>query len=510
MSYFTEDVFISYRQLDNQSPSGSNGWVDDFHERLKFPLQQLLGRQVRIWRDPRLQGGIDFTAEIFERIARTKVLLTVLSPGYVESGWCLRELREFCRLAGAAGGLRVGNKFRVVKVVKTPLPLDRHPGELREQLGYEFFETDEGTGIPREFSPHEDGYQHQRYEAKINDLSWYLKELLEIIDQQQPVPPPPDKSRTVYLAHTTSDRSYDRDRVMYELRDRGYHVLPDREPSPSASAYLVEVRENLRRSRLSIHLIGETYGTIPDGEEEKSIVHLQNELAAEHCDADPDFARVIWMPVGLSPAGARQRGFVEHLKTGAEAQRGAELLERPFEELKNRVIEKLTAPKPPAPRSPGDFAGGADEIVRVYLMCDKLDSDSVSDLADYLFGKSIEVIPSAKEGDDVQVLQYHKENLLECDATLIYYGQANEFWLRSKLWDLKKVRGWGRAQPMLCKAIYLGGPETEQKRRFRTLEAKVLGPPGYGGVSADALEQFIAEIEAAKRGLAQTGSGGAQ
>ncbi len=507
MPHFTEDIFISYRHLDNQSVPGSNGWVDDFHKRLSIRLEQFLGREARIWRDPRLQGGVDFAAEIIERIEKTKVMITVLSPGYIESEWCLRELREFCRHAERSGGVHVGNRSRTVKVVKTVIPRHKHPPELRAELGYEFYEIEEETNIPREFSPHEGGYQHQRYEAKIYDLSWYLKELLEIVDEHQPVPAPPDKARTVYMAHTTSDRSYDREKVMYELRDRGYHVLPDREPSPLSKSYIAEVRENLRQSRLSIHLIGETYGTIPDGEEEKSIVHLQNELAAEHCGEDPDFARLIWMPVGLSATGARQRNFIEHLKTSGEAQRGAEVLERPFEELKNRVIEKLAAPKLAAPLQAGD---ASDELVRVYLMCDKHDFDSVAELTDYLFTKRYEVILSAREGDDVQVLQYHKENLLECDATLIYYGKANEFWLRSKLWDLKKVRGWGRAQPMLCKAIYRADPETEQKQRFRTLEAKRLEPPGFAGLSTIALEQFIAEIEAARKGLAQTGSGGAQ
>jgi hypothetical protein len=504
---FTDDIFISYRHLDNQSASSGNGWIDDFHKRLKIRLEQLLGREVRIWRDPQLQGGMDFTAEIIEHIANTKVLLTVLSPGYIESEWCLRELREFCRLAEQHGGVRRGNKFRAVKVVKTPISREKHPRALQEQTGYEFFETEEGTHIPREFSPEDGGFQHQRYEDKIYDLAWYLKELLEILDEHQPVPPPPDKERTIYLAHTTSDRSYDREKIMYELRDRGFHVLPDKEPSPNAQAYIKEVRENLKSARLSVHLIGETYGTIPDGEEEKSIIYLQNELAAERSQ-DPEFARLIWLPVGLTTTGERQRKFIEYLKTSGEAQKGAELLERPFEELKNRIIEKLTPP--PKPSLVKQSPDSASDLIYIYLMCDKLDFDSITSIEEYLFKKGCEVILSAKEGDEGQVLQYHKENLLECDATLIYYGSANEFWLRSKLWDLKKVRGWGRARPMLSKAIYLADPETEQKKHFKTLEAKLLLPPGYSGFSEDALAQFVAEIENAREESAQTGSGGAQ
>jgi hypothetical protein len=506
---FTHDIFISYRHLDNAAPAkGEQGWIDDFHKRLEIRLGVELGREPLIWRDPEIQGGEFFADVISERVEKTKVLISVLSPGYIDptSSWCLKELSEFCRLAEKNIGVRIGDKSRCVKVVKTFLPREEHPTELQGLLGYEFFEEDQRTGRPREFSYAPGGHQHQSYLDKIDDLAWYLRKLLELIEERQPaapIPTTPPIERTVYLAETTSDRAGDRDKIMRELRDRNYYVLPDKELPETASAYRESVRENLKRARLAIHLIGETYGKILDGEEEKSVVYMQNELAAERSDAR-DFERIIWMPLGLTPAGERQRRFVNYLKTDGEAQKGAELLERSFEELKNRFIEKLTAPKPSVklPTPP-------DDLIYIYLICDKLDFDAVAPVKDYLFDRGYEVILAARDGDETQVLQYHKDNLLECDATLIYYGSANEFWLRSKLWDLKKVAGWGRAKPMFCKAIYLSAPETEHKRRLRTWEAKLL-PSGFGGLSEAAIEQFIAEVESAKTERAQTGSGGAR
>lgn len=509
-SIFTHDIFISYRHLDNAAPAtGQQGWIDDFHKRLEIRLGVELGRPPLIWRDPEIQGGEYFADVISERIEKTKVLISVLSPGYVDdtSSWCLRELREFYSMAEKNIGVRLGDGSRCVKVVKTFLPREEHPPELQGLLGYEFFEEDPRTGRPREFSYLPGGHQHQSYLDKIDDLAWYLRKLLERIDQSAPVnTPPPDIERTVYLAETTSDRAGDRDRIMRELRDRNYFVLPDKEMPDTAAAYCEAVRENLQRSRLAIHLVGETYGKILDGEEEKSVVYMQNELAARRSD-DPDFQRIIWMPVGLTPTGERQRRFIDYLKTDGEAQKGAELLERPFEELKNRFIEKLTAPKPSPVKVLTPLA--EDDLVYIYLICDKLDFDAVEKIKDYLFDKRYEVILAAREGDETQVLQYHKDNLIECDATLIYYGSANEFWLRSKLWDLKKVAGWGRVKPMLCKAIYLSAPDTAHKRSFKTWEAKLL-PPSFDGVSEAALEQFIEEIENAKGELAQTGTGGAR
>jgi hypothetical protein len=66
------------------------------------------------------------------------------------------------------------------------------------------------------------------------------------------------------------------------LKAQSYTILPDRH-----LPYLFKdgnfrdsVREYLKRCKLSIHLIGNHYGLIPEGEE-RSIIDLQIELAAE-------------------------------------------------------------------------------------------------------------------------------------------------------------------------------------------------------------------------------------
>ncbi len=499
MSFFTHDVFISYRHLDNKA-----GWVNDFTEKLRVELGYRLGREPNIWRDPTITGADYFADVIMEHLEKSKILISILSPGYVDasSAWCMKELSEFYRLAERNIGVRVGNKSRCVKVVKTYLPRDEHPAELQGQTGYEFFEQDPDANRPREFSHLPEGHQHDRYLDRIDQLAWDIKELLKAIDGAEP-PKPPDRERTVYLAQTTPDRSKDWDSIKDELVRRGFHVLPDEELPETAVEYQQAVGENLKKARLSIHLIGERYGNTLAGEAEKSVAYMQNELAAERSSEDPTFARIIWIPPGLKPSGEYQSRFVQALRTNADAQKGAEVLERSFEELKNRIIEKLTAPTP-QPQPPPD----ADELVRIYLMCDKPDFNAAKQVRDYLFNRKYEVILPAREGDEKQVIQYHKDNLLECDAALIFYGYGNEFWLHSKLSDMRKAAGWGRAKRMLCKAIYMGAPEAEYKQDYKTWEAMLLAPPGYEALSEAALDQFIASIEGARGELAQTGSGG--
>ena len=67
------------------------------------------------------------------------------------------------------------------------------------------------------------------------------------------------------------------------------------------------------------------------------------------------------------------------------------------------------------------------------------------------------------EGDEAQVRQDHEANLAECDAVLIYYGAANELWLRSKLRELQKIAGYGRSKPIVIKAVYIAPPDNTGK-----------------------------------------------
>lgn len=509
MSSFTHDIFISYRHLDNEAPEGERGWVTEFAERLRIQLGSTLGRKPDIWRDPTIQGSQHFADVIMKHLAQSKVLVSILSPGYVnpDSPWCMRELSEFSRLAERGIGVRIGDKSRCVKVVKTFLPRERHPPELQGLLGYEFFAEDSETDRPRAFSHVPEGHQHNRYLDKIDDLARDLAELLNEIDSSKPSAPPPDPERTVYLAETTSDRAENRDSIKNELLSRGYHVLPDQELPETAADYRKAVRENLKRARLAVHLIGERYGSTLVGEGEKSVAVMQNELAVERSGEDADFSRVIWIPPGLQPSGEYQSKFVHGLRTDADTQKGAEVLERSFEELKNRIIEKLTAPRAAASKV---LLFDAEEPLRIYLMCDKLDFGAALSIRDYLHDKKYNVILPAREMDETQVIQYHKDNLLECDAALIFYGHGNEFWLHSKLSDLRKAKGWGRPNPMLCKAIYMAEPETAHKHDYKTWEAVLLAPPGFGGLSEAALKEFIARMESARVEPARTGSGGSR
>jgi hypothetical protein len=132
----------------------------------------------------------------------------------------------------------------------------------------------------------------------------------------------------------------------------------------------------------------------------------------------------------------------------------------------------------------------------VYLISDKQDIEEASPIADYLFDRGLDVTQPATDGDEALVLEDHKENLLSCDAAMIYYGRASDIWVRMKQRELQKIAGYGRTSPILAKAIYISRPQTDSKERWRTHDALVI--KGYEGFIPDRLAPFIDQVQKAK------------
>ena len=99
--------------------------------------------------------------------------------------------------------------------------------------------------------------------------------------------------------------------------------------------------EDLSNSQISIQLIGNEYGYIPEGQSEKSNAWLQNEYAMEYQNQSRGFVRLLWMPPGLKPTDPRQQRLVEFLHNDPGSQHGADLIESKLEDLKTVVQEKV-------------------------------------------------------------------------------------------------------------------------------------------------------------------------
>ncbi len=491
---FEGDAFISYAHLDDaELVPGTDGWVANFHRALEIRLAQLLGEKTRIWRDPKLQGNEFFADTLVDRLRAVAALVAVVSPAYVKSDWCLKEITAFCKGADVCGGIRVRDKARVFKVLKTPVALEEQPTDLQSLLGYEFFKVEPESGRVREFSNIFGAEAEREFWTKLYDVAQDLSALLEVLKGEAPehraAAPAPD---AVYLAITTTDLRDPYAAIKRDLEQHGYTVLPDRAlQALSSTEAEAAVREDLARCRLSVHLVGRTYSAVPEGGI-RSLTEIQNDLATERA-ASSAFSRLIWIPPGLQVADDRQRKVIDTLRMDPRLTRGDDLLETPLEELCTLVAARLRGehpvrPEPAAPAAPGQYP-------QLYFIYDQRDGDAIKPWSEMLF-EDFEIIHPIFEGDEASVRDCHEENLRSCDGVLIFYGAGNDFWLRQKLRELQKSLGYGRTKPMPVVGICLIAPKTPAKERFATHEAIVM--PQWDGATAEALQPFVSRLKAVK------------
>lgn len=480
------DIFISYAHIDNVPlEEGQQGWVSNLHRALEIRVAQIRGEKPRIWRDPKLQGNDIFGDELLTRLATTALLVSVLTPRYVKSDWCTKELNEFCHTTRAKTAAAVRNKARVFKVVKTPVPLDRMPELLQKLLGYDFFAIDPETGRPYELDQIWGDEAEREFWARLNDLAYDIVGLLESLEQGE-VPMAADAGApAVYLGEATSDIAQYRESIRRDLLRHGFSVLPDRELPLVASELEEYVRAEMAKCRVSVHPLGARYGIVPEGATE-SVPAIENRIAREF-GRGGKLARLVWIAPATQASDDRQGALLAAVRSDPGLDEGADVLETPVEGLKTVLFERLKpAEKPVA------LSAAAEGPATIYLICDQHDSDAVQPLRDHLFGLGYEVITPAFEGEEADLRQDHEENLRSCSAALIYYGAGGDLWLRKKMREIRAASGIGRTVPWRTVGVCVGPPVNAAKQQFRTNEAIVL--PMSDGFKADELGGFVARL----------------
>ena len=296
----------------------------------------------------------------------------------------------------------------------------------------------------------------------------------------------------MYLATTTSDVQGDRDRIKRELLERGHVVLPDAPlPMLTKDAESV-VQECLKKCTIAIHLLGGHYGVTPEDSSE-SIPALQVRLTAEQA-TQQDLQRLIWMPRIGETADERQRDFIVRVQEDPRLHHQAELIEGNLNLLKKDLIRRLNPPEEKTPTS--EIQTPSNTAPKLYLICDSKDESSLEALEDYLFDQGLEVCLPAFDGSDAEAEALHQDNLLTCDAVLVYYGAAPKAWVDIKLRELLKAAGYGRETPIQVKAVYIVPPDDRRKERFRSHQAGVLRQQQEFAPSQE-LEAFVGAVQEA-------------
>lgn len=472
---FDKHLFISYAQIDNRPLTPEQqGWITRFHATLEALLSMRIGGKAEVWRDEKLRGNDILSDEIMAQFPCTAMLVSVLTPRYLKSEWCTWEVHEFCQIAEQTGGVVVGNKARVFKVIKTPVDTEASlPPVLQAALGYEFFTMEDDT--PLELDPAYGEKFAQDYNRKVGKLAWDVAQLLKLLDAYL------DRGdghraaqkaakATVYLAECSYDQREAREILQANLECHGYTVLPH-QPLPRDEAdYITVVARLLERCALAIHLVGANYGAVPDGPSQKSVTVLQNELSIQQCKHGA-LQRIIWLREGTCSDHAQQQAFIEALHRDAETQYGADLITADLEALKASIhatLKRLEQPEPDQPLVRAAADAGINKMI--YLLCDEKDRKATVPIRRFCRGEGFEVVLPAFAGDATAVREANEKLLTSCDAVILFYGAGDEAWKRTVDNELKKIKGSRSGKPLAAIYTYLAEPETSDKADLLDME----------------------------------------
>jgi hypothetical protein len=517
---FEADVFVSYAHRDDDMIGRERqGWISQFHEDLVQQIRVYLGMDARVWRDSDIRNNDDFERKIVNRLARTATLLPIISASFVNSEWCQREVKEFVAQAEKSFGIHVdGEKKRIFKVERIPTDRDVLPGELQGTTTYKFF-----VDGKRPLRPSISDRDGEQYYAQLVDLAVDVAEVMKLLAKQAKRVKsgtdagPSQSGRTVYVAETTWDLQDKGAEIRRDLKSRGFRVLPEGDLPRRAQDYRAAVAEQLSRSCLSVHLIGQDYGFVPEGEAHQSNVRLQHHLALARA-VDPTFGQLVWI-AGGEHIDERQLAFLKYLREDEQANAKAELLEGGLEELKTEMYDLLsrlekaaaeaavsaaappatapaTSPSTPspsgAPAVPASVAA-SDEPLRIYLICERADrrAPALVALRRHLVAEGHEPMLPTEGENERETLEEHLDKLTNCDACVIFYGEGSERWFEVKLNDMRKMLR-NRSKPVLAKAVYVAGPERPEKDDVETNEARVIR--GDGDFDPRTLEPFLAKL----------------
>ncbi|MEO9484482.1 MAG: DUF4062 domain-containing protein [Ekhidna sp.] len=496
-------ALIYSEQDDAMIEGGIKGWVSNFHKFLSTLMYQITRENPEI----KLVTESSFSTTDLDDY---NVIIAVLTPNLAKEKVIMSALNSHGKKLKNKGGLIADGVARFFKVLKRPFDPDEYLSELEDLLTYDFYLVDPLTGDPQEFTRFFGSDAERSYWMKLVDMAYdinhvlHAKELVEGSGTYETIP----RDKTVYLASTGVDMVIQRDIIKRELIRHGYKVLPDHSLPKEAKALDRMVRDDLDRCRLSIHLVGEDYGYKPRGSE-LSVVDMQNRIASDHTyqmvdknkkakeDEKNLFSRLIWVSPDLKNVTERQKIFIEDLKSDAAALEEAEVLQISLQELKTIVREELvTGGRFNIRRNIAglDTLKEDDQTKMIYLIADKRDVSDIDDIQAYLKKAGFNVVSPSYEGDLVDLRYIHQENLRRCDASIIYFGQATEDWIKTKLQDLLKAPGFGREKPLTAKAVYFKGQKDVDMEHYKKNNAMVLGNNG-GTFTPEHLKPFLTKIE---------------
>jgi hypothetical protein len=436
---FNHDVFVSYTHDDNiPDREGDRGWVDEFERRLSIKLLRRCGEQPDVWRDRRLMRAQMFDQTLETAITESAVFLSLLSPRYLKSEYCQKELKWFCERGHQESQARSVDDFsRVFPVLLYNIPHHEWPIGCRGTLAFRFHDDDDfGEPLPVDSAQFE-----SQLRSLVGELYTVLSRLRQQTLEQTDAASNAISDRTrnfkLFLACTADHLRPTRNRSLApKLKEQGIELLEDVPPPFEEDSHADAVQRAMQAAQLSVHLLGTQPGEpLGSNDQGKTYPVEQVRIGLEH-----SASQLILLPEGFdadeidNPSYAR---FLEQLRKEPREADRLELIQSGCHEMLDHILEKKRKLEQRAMAvKPGDGARGGVAFIDAHVN----DVNYAFDLVSYLGRHRLTpvVIPEMDLTPKV-TMSLFEENLKRSQLFIVVFGAVARYWVEHRLNEALKL-----------------------------------------------------------------------
>lgn len=395
---FDHDVFISYAHGDDRN------WIDRLLDRLKPVLSRLLpGADIWIDKDD-LRRSRNFEKDIPAALQSSAVLISLVSPTYIDRPYCVREeCRRFTELVAARK--RPGQRFADPEFAADlfgfrcpilPIPDKAYWSLIPGATDISFCGDDDFEPFPIGSGPFE------------NQFSVLGRELISLLRRMRNHSTPV----LLYPRHPPLELEEAHSALTRELNARSYLVLPDNELDPST---------HVARCELLVLLFGARY--------DETIRPLVQTIK----DLDKPF--VVWPSPALDNRGELlQRGLLQDL---LQLESSRKILLSPAitpEKLKDEVFARLN------PRDNIAPAGGKPRVYLIYDPSQNSDKNHAGKIA-YHYQDEFHFEYSDTPRQD-------NARLTQSEGVLLVWGSSAEEWCAPEFDRMLRLANQARSRAL--------------------------------------------------------------
>jgi hypothetical protein len=472
------DIFVSYAHADDECPIGAtSGWVTTFVDELKKVLRRKMGGGgANVWMDYLLAANDIVDPALIEMVRSSRTLVLSLSPGYLKSKWCSKELGQFLDANQTSK-----NKESVFVVEIEPRPREEWHPRLQALTPFQFFQTDR-NGAKRLFGypkPPEDS--DHPYWIQINSLADLISNYLEQTPSNQN-PPSADSTGsgsaksaldevTVWVAQPPGDLVKEWHKLVEAIQQLGVRtrpLAPDIYSLESAIRLKPLIQADVEQAKLLVQLFTDQPDTLVSGGT-ASLASIQASIARLQCECQAGLTYMRWRPPDIRLESVTDSDY-QTLLRGAMACG--------FEQFRQSVLDSLQTLIAPTPKQVNTLLD--QDALMICVSGGPKDAELCENISQIIcdLGHTALTAPAAPEAaqSPQDYRRQFEEILTEVQGIILVYGQEAASWVLAKYPVVRKALE-GRGRPV-TKGV-LDGP-----------------PPGKTGVGLKGKDIYLLDCRA--------------